>query len=452
VTRLRAAVAFTLLAAAQALPATPSLGQADDRPNVLLIVTDDQHATGTLTTMKATRRLFLRDGTMFTNAYATTPRCCPSRASIFTGQYAHNHGVRRNSEAELLDQSRTLQRYLSDAGYRTALFGKFLNGWSLSDPPPYFETFAIKNSSRYYDAVWNVNGLLQFIETYATRYMGQLARRFMADAEVNDDQPWFMVLSTTAPHAPRTVEERYRGSFVSAYDFNPAVREWDRSDKPDYVQAMSSTDDYINLVRKGQIRTLRSVDDMIESVFDKAGELEEARNTLAIFVSDNGLMWGEHGIGGDRTGKNVPYLDSVKVPLLLRWPGNVAGGPEDMRLAATIDIFPTIMDAAGVESQHPVDGRSLLGPTRTRLLLENWHDLRPNVPEWASILTSAYHYIEYYEIGDPRPTLREYYDLTTDPWELVNLLGDGTATNDPDVTDLSVELAADRACAGSGCP
>lgn len=449
-TFLRAAVAIALLAAAQASPAA-GVDQADDRPNILLIVTDDQHATGTLTTMKATRRLFLRDGTMFTNAYATTPRCCPSRASIFTGQYAHNHGVRRNSETELLDQSHTLQRYLSDAGYRTALFGKFLNGWSLSDPPPYFETFAIKDSSGYYDAEWNVDGLLLFIETYASRYVGRLARRFMVDAEENDDQPWLMVLSTNAPHQPRTVEERYRGSFVSQYELNPAVTESDRSDKPEYVQAKSSTYRHIDDVRNGQIRTLRSVDDMIESVFDKAEELDEDRKTLAIFVSDNGLMWGEHGLGGDRTGKNVPYLDSVKVPLLLRWPGT-ASGVEDARLAATIDIFPTVMDAAGIEAQHPVDGRSLFGPPRTRLLLESWHDPKVNVPEWASILTPAFHYTEYYRSGDPRPDVREYYDLATDPWELVNLLGDRTSANDPDVTNLSVDLAAHRACAGSGCP
>src|SRR5918992_225131 len=119
-----------------------AIGQ-ESPPNILVILTDDQRAAGTVTqlAMPATRRWLLDSGTRFPNAFATTPLCCPSRASIYTGQYAHNHGVRLTEDA--LDHRNTLQRYLQEAGYQTGIVGKFLNSWDYQNDPPHFDRFTL---------------------------------------------------------------------------------------------------------------------------------------------------------------------------------------------------------------------------------------------------------------------------------------------------------------------
>ena len=134
---MRFAVAALLVAAVLAVP-TPLTRAQEERPNILVIITDDQRAS--MSFMPQTVEWLQRGGTRFSRAFATTPLCCPSRASIFTGQYAHNHGVRLNHDAEKLNQEETIQRYLQDAGYRTAIVGKYLNEWDLSRDPPYFRS------------------------------------------------------------------------------------------------------------------------------------------------------------------------------------------------------------------------------------------------------------------------------------------------------------------------
>ena len=198
------------------------------------------------------------------------------------------------------------------------------------------------------------------------------------------------------------------------------------------------------------MRTLMSVDDLVARVSRKLKRLDEERHTLAIYTSDNGFLWGEHGLGT----KRWPYLQSPRVPLMIRWPQRVEAGDRDERLAANIDIAPTIATAAGA-SLPGTDGRSLLSPTRrARLLLEYFRSENVNPPSWAATLTNGFHYIEYY---DPNGVLigREYYDLVVDPWQLSNLLGDVDPTNDPpplQLTELALQLRADRECRGNECP
>jgi arylsulfatase A-like enzyme len=190
-----------------------------------------------------------------------------------------------------------------------------------------------------------------------------------------------------------------------------------------------------------------SVDDMVDTVFQTLDADGETQDTLAIFISDNGFAWGEHGLRA----KGSPYTDSVKVPLYLRWPGHVAAGATDSRFAANIDLAPTVLDATGLAGDIPMDGGSLLDPQqqRTRLLTEFYRDQEP----WASLRTSGAHYIEYYLPPDfQRVSHREYYDLTSDPYELTNLLGDGDTGNDPNVAPLAAQLAEDRVCSGAECP
>jgi N-acetylglucosamine-6-sulfatase len=170
-------------------------------------------------------------------------------------------------------------------------------------------------------------------------------------------------------------------------------------------------------------------------------------------MSDNGYLWGEHGLALN-SGKRPPYVPSVKIPMVLRWPGRVPAGETTRRLAANIDVAVTALDAAGVESRPrwPLDGRSLLRDrARRRLLLEYWVDVG-RTPEWAATQTAAYQYIEYYEEDGSTVAFREYYDLLGDPWELRNLLADRGRRNDPNVDYLSERLDEDRRCEGAECP
>lgn len=420
------------------------------RPNVLIIVTDDQRSG--LGVMPVTKRVFVEGGARFGHGFATDPQCCPSRASIFTGRYAHNHNVRHNTTASVgrLDQQTTIQYYLQRSGYHTGIFGKYLNGWPLDVPPPYFDEWAVALTPTYYEGEWNVNGINQAIPDYSTAYIGDRAVHFLQRLAANDD-PWLMYLAPFAPHGPFTAEDRYTNATVPRWSGNKAVFESDKSDKPRYVRRASATLAEGSATRAAQYRTLMSVDDLVGRVFSELEQLGEANDTLAFFVSDNGFLWGEHGV----MAKTVPYTQSVKVPMMMRWPGHVAAGVVDQRIVGNIDIAPTVLAATGAarDPNVPMDGRSLLNRswTRPRILLENWGYVSPFRP-WASIRSSSYQYIEYYGNDGETVHFREYYDLEADPWQLRNLLHDGDRTNNPRVRLLRRLLDRDRACAASDCP
>lgn len=445
--------AFSLIASG-AVSTHQAEGGPEPRPNVLLIITDDQRRA--LEVMEQTRARVRDRGVNFARANATTPICCPARATIFTGLYAHNHGVLHNFATPELDHSITIQRYLHDAGYRTGLFGKFLNLWGSKRPPPNFDEWAVyadqTNGDEYFGSTFNVNGETQVIEEYTTDFLTRMSVDFIESAEENDPQPWFTVVTPNAPHRPYTPEPDYASTKVTRWNGNPAVLESDRSDKPPYVQALKSSLKKGRAIRRDQLRTLMSVDDMVDSLVSTLKERGELANTLIVFMSDNGVLWGEHGLRS----KGAPYQAALRVPLVMRWDGHLPRGTTDRRLVTNADIAPTILQAAGLSDApaHELDGRSLLDTTwkRNRLLHEYWR--APHVddrPPWASLQTRAYLYTEIYD-DNGAVTFREYYDLKNDPWELHNLLGDLDPLNDPDWTSLSSQLAEDRECEGSSCP
>jgi arylsulfatase A-like enzyme len=407
-------------------------------------MTDDQRQG--MGVMPKTRRWF-RGGARFTNAFATTPLCCPSRASILTGLYVHNHGVIRNEGGAWshLDPDETFPVYLQEAGYTTALFGKYINRFP-SDRAPYgFDRWAMKTTDEdtaYYGGEWSVDGEISTFSRYSTDVIAELGERFIEEAQ----GPWMMMLNTAAPHYPFIPEPRYADAPVGRWRGNPAVRETDRRDKPPYVRAISTTIAEQRRVRSGQLRTLMSVDDLVGRIRSALARTPGSRNTLVFFMTDNAFTWGDHGVSM----KSVPYLDSVRIPLYIRWPGHVAPGRTDRRLVANIDIAPTIMDAAGLEPPTEMDGRSLLRRwKRDRLLTENLNEMR-RVPPWAALITAAgRHYVEVYD-DDGVATFHEEYDLKADPWEVENLLWDGAGTVPS--PDLSSRLAADLRCRGRTCP
>jgi arylsulfatase A-like enzyme len=426
-----------------------------ERPNVLLIVTDDQRrASDTMSVMPKTIALFTGQGTNFPNGYVTTPLCCPSRSTIHSGRYAHNHHVFTNGDLPAtlaFDQTATTQRYLHDAGYKTAIVGKFMTNWPFEMNPPNFDRWAIF-AGVYGSADYNVNGSIQHLNGYSTDVLTTQALTTLNAFETDDDAPWFLYLAPQAPHSPFTPSSQYANAPVPAWAPGPAFNEADVSDKPPTVRWRTYSLSQAQSLRAAQLRTLMSVDDMVQQVFDRMTALGET-NTLAIFTSDNGFLWGEHRIGSN---KRFPYTESFDVPLMVRWPGHVAAGVTDQRFVANVDLTPTILDATGTNPQlvYPLDGHSFLSAySRGHILTEYWRSPDADgIPGWASIRTSTYQYTEWYADDRVTVTFREYYDLVNDPFQLVNLLADGNPANDPNVAPLSAMLAADRTCAGSNCP
>jgi arylsulfatase A-like enzyme len=188
---------------------------------------------------------------------------------------------------------------------------------------------------------------------------------------------------------------------------------------------------------------------MVADVFSTMELLDEDRDTLAFFMSDNGHIWGEHHLSS----KRWPYVGSIEIPLLVRWPSGMKARRFDSSLVANIDVMPTVLDVLGIwpNEAFEADGRSLLSEgERGHLLLENWFYQR-GAPSWASTLTKDWQFIEYYDTeGDM--TYQEYYDLEGDPFQLENLLADRDSLNDPDIRKLSRMLADDRDCELGRCP
>lgn len=437
--------------------ASKTIGILNKQPNVLIIVTDDQRQG--LSVMPRTRRLFRKEGRVLPHFFATSPLCCPSRASIFTGRYPHNHGVHNNSLAKKLDQRFTIQAYLQEAGYRTGYFGKYFNGWPVDEGPPSFDEWASFTSNEdrdyYRGGVWNVNGELQQINQYATKFVGDQSVSFLEESELTgDDQPWLMYVAPTAPHHPFTAAPRFKDAPIAHWPGNPALNERDLSDKPEFVRDnRNGSPRKARRIRRTQFRTLKSVDLQLGRIFDTLNRLDEDRETFAIFVSDNGYLWGEHQL----LGKRSSYLQTVSVPMLMRWPGQIPPGSQDKRFTANVDIAPTILDAAGLSppSDPPMDGRSLLDESwsRSELLFEFGPDKSRGHPTWAALLTKRFHYTEYYWDDDGSLREREFYDLEQDPWELNNAFGDDDPNNDPlRPHRLHQRLKTARACSGDQCP
>ena len=416
------------------------------RPNILVIVSDDQRP-GTFVVMDATRKRWRQRGIAYRQAYVSSPLCCPSRASILTGQYPHNHGVKTNALSSKLRGRTTVQRWLDDAGYRTAIFGKFLNHWR--GAPPFFDWWSIYHRKpRYYHAKFRVNGRIREPPGYSTDFITESAVTHLERLErIEDNDPWFLYVTPFGPHYPSLPAVRHRRIDVPSFNGNPATREEDLSDKPPFVRrTREGTARWARRTRKRQLRTLLSVDDLVRKMDRTLHRLHESSNTLMIFTSDNGLAWGEHGMRGRKT---AAYEPNVRVPLMLRWPGVFPEGVVSHRLVSNIDIAPTIYDAVGVSDEVTtrVDGRSLLDESweRDEVLVQRARTGGNPVPPWTGLRSSTIMYAEY----RLDPVFSEYYDLVADRWELENLLHNGDPSDDPDEAALHERLKDLRDCAGT---
>ena len=445
---------LALLALIGTLAATgrpsPAPAQIPDLPNFVVIVADDQRAD-TLGAMPKTTRWFGSQGRLFTNGFVTTPLCCPSRASIFTGRYAHNHGVQDNRGSDVVDPETMVQSDLKSFGYQTALFGKYLNKWKAD--PPSFDRWAVPRTKSYLEGTWNVDGSRTEVGTYSTRFLEQTAVTFLSDAEAVDVRPWLMFVTPQAAHRPYTPEAAYADARVPDWAPDPSIDERNVRDKPRYIRRM----DRIKMkkavkTRERQWRTLMSVDDMVDAIFTRLSDLGELENTYVFYLSDNGFAWGDHRLLSAGALKNTPYNSSVKVPFLMYGP-ELAPGSDD-RLVANIDIAPTILDLAGIALPRdpPMDGRSLMRAEERDWLLLVWWKARDkgSIPPWRSLRSHNVQYTEY--VRDGEVVGREFYDLVADNYQLENILGDGDPSNDPDLGPLHDQLEAYFSCSGSSCP
>ncbi|MEU6255010.1 sulfatase [Streptomyces sp. NPDC047043] len=456
-------------AAEQARTAAPAAGRAasptpyrrprsDRRPNILFVLTDDQPKE-TDWALPQTLDWLGGHGVTFARAHANTPLCAPSRASIMSGRYAHNHGVLDTRHPYHLDQRTTVQRRLHEAGYRTGLFGKYLNFWHTGDNPPHFDEWLLQEPVAYYNGHYNDNGTVRNIPGYNTTVIKDRALAFIEQSRT-DERPWFAYVATRSAHELNIPEQRYAHRRVPDWDGRPSVFETDKADKPPFLRRAHHSFAQGKALRERQLRTLLSVDDAMRDFRDKLRELGQLENTLVLFTSDHGLCWGDHGW----LRKSVPYRPSLEVPFHLSWPaGGFGRAGTDDRLTGHVDIAPTFLAAAGLEPDTPQDGHSLLDRhnDRTHLLAEWWWNQEDKQPihTWATYIGKTEQYTEYYRTrlgrgGRPRGSgevlFREYYDLAKDPYQLSNRLHGASKEQERrlGVPRLARELAAARRADG----
>jgi N-acetylglucosamine-6-sulfatase len=407
--------------------------EARPRRNVIVIVTDDQSKT--LLNRKAMPFLARRAGrargwVRLTRGFVNTPLCCPARAAILSGRYGHNSGVIDNKAGAKLNERKTIAAKLDAAGYRTALMGKYLNGYPFGRgqyvPRGWDRWYAFKHTGgAYFDYELNENGTLVHYGSaprdYSTDVLASKAVRFIRRSR----QPFFLYWAPKAPHGPAIPAPRHEGALSGLrMPRRPNFSEEDVSDKPRYVRGLPPR--HYRGARKfyrAQARTLLAVDDAVRAMvraLKRSGRLDR---TVIVFTSDNGFLAGAHRLGG----KLSPYEESVNVPFVVRFPG--ARGRSERGLASNVDLAPTFADLAGARLRR--DGRSLVPLLanrerrwRKRVLLEwrgsNRHaESDINVPKFWGLRSLRYKYVEY------RTGERELYDLRRDPYELRNRIGSG---------------------------
>jgi len=387
----------------------------------LIIVTDDQRFD-TMAYMPNTQRLIFDQGVTFTNGFVTTPLCCPSRASILTGMYAHNHGVLNNDEKLKYP---TFIEAMHAEGYYTGLIGKYLNSWKGEARPEYdYWVSYFKGETPYYGPTLNINGEWKRYEKdeYVTYLLGDYAVDFLDEAS-RHKKNFILLFTPNAPHAPVTPAKEDLSLLTDLLPHRPpSFNEADITDKPIWLSVSHPLTEEeiadIDEFRRNQLLTLISLDRTIARIMTHLENNGLLDNTFIVFISDNGKFWGEHRI----TSKNGIYDEASRVPFAIRYPPLVPVPYTDTEhIVANIDIAPTILQLAGIQIPESMDGLSLVSlfkkgdaPWREGILLEGW----PPRGTYSAIHTKRYVYAE--TIDDKS----EFYDLQTDPYQMQNLIDD----------------------------
>jgi len=441
-TRLLIGLAAVAFIAAAALPASAAAAAAPERPNIVLVLTDDQR-WDTLGAMPTVMRELVARGVKFENAFAVNPTCCPSRATILTGDHSHSTGVWANGGphggSDWFDHASTIAPLLQEQGYRTAFLGKYLNHYGGWAPPfldrwfrpPGWDTW-LGNGGGYVGYPIQVAGLMtrhEGEERYLTDVLASAAVSFLQEDETT---PFFLLVAPYAPHHPAVPAERHAGAFAAEPALRPpAYDEPDVSDKPRWVRAQprlsEARAERLDALRRRQLETLLAVDEGVARILGALRASERLENTLVAFASDNGLHWGEHRLVNR---KSSPYEESIRIPLVVRWDALVDRPRRDARIVGNLDLAPTFAEAAGAATAG-MDGESLLPllaagpgdtpPWRSRILVESMPgegEVGAEIPAYCAVRDARWKYVVYATRDE------ELYDLAADGDELENLAFD----------------------------
>jgi N-acetylglucosamine-6-sulfatase len=444
----RAAAVLLALAGALLLPAAAG---AQSRPNIVFIMTDDQ--TVASTAYQRNVSLLQGQGTTFTQTIASYPLCCPSRATYYSGQYSHNHGVIHNAGPfggyTRFDNSNALPLWLQASGYRTMHVGRYLNGYGVQNPniaevPPGWTDWVSAVGEQVFNFErWQTNEYGQIYsrpggdhpDEHQTDFFSRRAAELI-DQAAPSEQPFFLSLTYPAPHSGFPIEPddppflatpypapRHRDMFAGTpLPRPPSFDEADVTRKPQIVADRPRlTPEWIAAIQENyqqELESLQSVDDGVGAVLNALQRSGELENTLIVYTSDNGFFHGEHRLPSE---KILPYDEAARVPMIMRGPG-VPAGRRLGNLVSNIDWAPTIVDAADARAARLMDGTSLLerieDPQREpgrEIVLENGTGAN-GIPMYRALRNQRYLWVEHKTTGE-----YELYDLAKDPHQLKNL-------------------------------
>lgn len=436
-----AAALLLLLGCAEPEAAPPG------RPNVVLIFTDDQRwdAMGGmghpfLRTPNLDR--LAREGARFANAFCTTSLCSPSRASMLSGLYAHAHRVLNN----FTDFPAGLMSYpkrLRESGYETGYIGKWHMGEDRDEPRPGFDHWMSHlGQGNYFDTTFNIDGRRQKVPGYITRRITERAVDWIRKPR---EKPFCLIVGHKAPHGPFVPEPKYATAFDDVAIRRPATSTDTGEGKPGWVRQRVSTfhglegpifkacgfagyDDFV----RAYYASILSVDDSVGEIYAALRESGALDRTLFIFTTDNGYLLGEHGA----VDKRAMWEESIRVPMLVRYPPRIPAGRVVDEMVLHIDLAPSILDVCGAKPLQNIHGRSWAGllsgkggPWRTSFLYEYDYEKEfPYTPNVRGLRTKEWKYIRYpHGDGGPDRWKAELYNLKDDPLETRNRIDDPSA-------------------------
>ncbi len=423
-------------AAALSIPLMSNIAfGAEERPNFVFILTDDQRFDA----MSCAGHPFLqtpnidriaKEGAIFRNAFVTIALCAPSRGCFLTGKYAHSHGVMNNG-TPFDDSQPTFPSVLQKAGYETAFVGKWHMGGQEGPRKGFNHWFSFKGQGAYYNPTINDNGEVRRVATYMTDLLTNHAVDWLRKPR---NAPFCLCLAHKAVHGPFEPAVRHRKLYSDVKIDRPASMTDTLEGKPAWVKlgmepghdskgALKDPAKFDELVQD-YCRTLVAVDEGVGRVLDTLEEMGQLDNTVIVFAGDNGYFLGEH----NRVDKRAMYEESIRIPFVMRYPRAVKPGTEIEGMVLGIDLCPTFLALAGVAIPEGVQGRSLrpLLRGKTRGWREDWlyeyfwEKGFPRTPTITGVRTERWMYAEYPEVDD----ISELYDLKNDPTQLHNLIGD----------------------------
>lgn len=420
--------------------------------NVVIMISDDQ-PKGTMDAMPNVRSEIADLGVQMNNGITPTALCCPSRTALLTGDHSHttgvyiNHGTNGGWKAFFGKgkgaERRTLATHLDRLGYRTGLFGKYVNGFSRSRPkgyiPPGWDKFGAfdadgRGDRAYYDykLIGNVGNphYGSSPSDYSTDVTADYAVKFIANA--GTEVPVFLYWAPYGPHSPITPAPRDKGTWpLEPASAIGALNEDDVSDKPKWI-AKRSRVSALRMRREltEQHEALMSVDDGVGQIIQALDETNRLSNTIIVYMSDNGYMLGAHRL----VKKDLPHRRSSEVPMYVRWDEHIRAGSSSDRVTPQVDLTAAIARATGI-TRWSMEGRSFLSASRLGTVLEQMKF--SGHPAYCGYRTARYVFIQY-SAGHGR----ELYDYNTDPDELENLVSKGRY----DAIQTNLKSRAKKAC------